>query len=81
MVGYHVTTEKKLQRYRDTGAILPPVRFWAFRDSAVAWARKTGRNVILRIAPKTVHPLPDHKPRGHAYWTPEVVRGFEIERE
>ena len=74
MIGYHVTTPKKLARYQATGAILPPVRFWAFERSAQSWADKTGRHVILRIDVDTAYPLPDHKPTGHAYWTPELVR-------
>lgn len=79
MNGYHVTTTKRLQRYLETGAILPPVRFWRFLSSAEAWAKKTGRNTILRIADvKEAYPLPDHHPRGHAWWTPEIVRAWEI---
>jgi len=74
MTGYHVTTQRKLARCTQTGAILSPVRFWQYRDSAVAWARRTGRTVILEIAPTESYPLPDHKPRGHARWTPELVR-------
>lgn len=74
MKGWHVTTPKKLGRYEATGAILPPVRFWRFPASAEAWARKTGRSVVLEIEVEAAHPLPDHRPRGHAWWTPETVR-------
>lgn len=77
MIGYHVTTERKVERYRATGCILPPVRFWAFRNSAEAWAKKTGRTVILTIEVKEAFPLPDHQPRGHAYWSPECVSHWE----
>jgi hypothetical protein len=73
MIGWHVTTPCKLNRYRATGCILPPVRFWAFEDSARSWAHKTGRTVILRFEVGTAYPLPDHRPRGHAYWTPETI--------
>lgn len=75
MIGYHVTTPKKLSRYRATKAILSPVRFWAFENSAREWAKKVGRTVILKIEVDDNHayPLPDHKPRGHAYWTPDFV--------
>jgi hypothetical protein len=82
MTGYHVTTPRKLARYRDTGGILRPVRFWAFESSARAWAKRVGRSVILRIdvPDAEAHPLPDHKPTGHAYWTPRMVRDWtEIE--
>lgn len=76
MTGYHVTTPKKLQRYESTGCILPPVRFWQYEASARAWARKTGRTVVLRIQATETYPLPDHQPRGHARWTPEHVRAW-----
>jgi hypothetical protein len=78
MIGYHVTTPKKLLRYESTGAILPPVRFWRFGESAARWARRTGRTVILRIEAAEAYPLPDHHPRGHAWWTPDIVRGWEV---
>ena len=74
MTGYHVTTPKKLARYEATGCILPPVRFWAFRASAEAWSVKTQRSVVLAIEVDTAYPLPDHQPRGHAWWTPQLVR-------
>lgn len=74
MTGWHVTTPKKLARYRATGGILPPVRFWRFKSSAEAWAKKVGRSVILEIAVTEAYPLPDHKPTGHAWWSPEMVR-------
>ena len=79
MTGYHVTTPRKLARYRATGAILPPVRFWRWPASARAWARRTGRTIVLVIEPKITHPLPDHRPRGHAWWTPEIVRDWKVE--
>lgn len=74
MIGYHVTTPSKLAQYRQTGAILPPVRFWPTYDTAQAWARKTGRSLILRMDCEVHYPLPDHRP---AHWTPEIIRHFE----
>jgi hypothetical protein len=76
MVGYHVTTRKKVARYVSTGCILEPVRFWSNRESAVAWMKKTGRDVILAIPVGVAYPLPDHKPRGHAFWTDRNVRNW-----
>ena len=78
MIGYHVTTHKKLSRYLAAGRILPPVRFWKFLDSAKAWSKKTNRLVILSIEVSTSHPLPDHRPRGHAFWSPNIARDFHI---
>ena len=74
MVGFHVTTPKKLERYKQTGAILPPVRFWKWLASSKQWATKVNRSIILRIEVSEAYPLPDHQPRGHAYWSPNVVR-------
>lgn len=77
MIGYHVTTLKKLARYEATGCILEPVRFWSNRVSAEAWARKTGRTVVLEISVSRAYPLPDHRPRGHAWWSDEFVREWK----
>jgi hypothetical protein len=74
MTGYHVTTPKKLERYRKTGAILPPVRFWPNEYTARRWAKRTGRSVILEIDVEKSSPLPDHR---SARWTDEVVRGWK----
>lgn len=73
MIGYHVTTDKKLARYQITGAILPPVRFWPNELTARRWAKRTGRNIILQIEYTQAYPLPDHKP---AKWTGELIRDF-----
>ena len=75
MIGYHVTTPRKLARYKATGAILPPVRYWPTLETAQRWARRTGRPLILRIDCETSYPLPDHRP---ARWTPELVRQWEV---
>ena len=76
MTGYHCTTPKKLARYAATGGILPPVRFWRSEGTARDWMSKTSRSVLLKIEVETGYPLPDHKPRGMAWWSPEVVRGY-----
>jgi hypothetical protein len=78
---YHCTTPKKLARYKATGCILAPVRGWIVLESAKAWCKQTGRTIILKFEVSESHPLPDHKPRGHAYWTPELVRNWEIIEE
>ena len=74
MTGYHVTSLKKLERYQQTGGILPPVRFWPSLDTALRWAKRTGRSVVLEIEAAESYPLPDHKP---ARWTPEMIRKWE----
>ena len=77
MIGYHVSTDKKLRRYITTGAILPPVRFWPNKYTANKWAMKTGRNVLLKIEVNESFPLPDHRP---ARWSPQIIRKWEKEK-
>lgn len=74
MLGYHVTTNRKLERYKCSNCILPPVRFWPNIETARRWAIRTGRNVILKIEATETYPLPDHIP---ARWTPEIIRKYE----
>jgi hypothetical protein len=75
MIGFHVTTKKKLDKYKQTGCILPPVRFWPNEFTAREWMKKTLRDVLLVINVEKSYPLPDHKP---ARWTEEIVRKWEI---
>lgn len=75
MIGYHVTTPKKLERYQQTGGILAPVRFWPNEYLAKEWMKRTGRNIILKINCNEAYPLPMRKP---AYWTREFIREWEI---
>lgn len=75
---YHCTTPKKLKRYKNTGCILSPVRAWRYINSAKNWCKKTGRTIILEFDVKEYYPLPDHKPLGHAYWTPEYIRNWNL---
>ena len=49
MIVWHVTTLKKLDRYINTGVILPPVRAWINIVDAGNFSTQTGRLVILRL--------------------------------
>lgn len=46
---WHATTLKKLDRYRQMGRILPPVRAWVNFEAARQFSLQTGRRVILRL--------------------------------
>ena len=73
---YHVTTERKARLYRQTGAILPPVRGFDSLMAAMAWAMKTGRKVIYStdVDGDTLHLLPDHhNDFGRAWWWNNAV--------
>ena len=75
MTGYHCTTPRKLERYQQSGCILPPVRFFPNEETARRWMKRTGRNLLLVISVGSSWPLPDHKP---ARWSDEVVRQWVI---
>lgn len=66
MVVWHVTTYKKLQRYKQQGGILPPVRAWENLTAAERFSRQTGRKIILRLKfPANANRLMGH--RGEAF--------------
>ena len=46
---FHVTTGKKVKAYRQTGRINAPVRGFDTLPSAMAWAMRVGRKVIMRV--------------------------------
>jgi len=77
VIGYHVTTPKKFDRYEQTRVILPPVRFWIWPQSAINWAERIGRTIILKIEVSKAYPLPDHKPREHTYWSPNMITKWD----
>ena len=69
MILYHVTTVKKLQRYKSTGYIRKPVRGFTTPAAAMAWAMRVGRNVVLSFDADEPHKLPDHHNEfGDAWW-------------
>jgi len=73
---YHATSPTKLARYRATGCILPPVRFWITREAAEDFMRRTHRSVLLRFpTPDPCYPLDGHSKR--AAWTTSMVREWE----
>lgn len=41
---YHATTQKKAKQYRQSGAILAPVRGFTTMQAAMAWAMRFLRN-------------------------------------
>jgi hypothetical protein len=66
---YHATTPKKARLYRQTGAILAPVRGFTTLQAAMAWAIKVGRSVIYEIECPYAYKLPDHHNQwGQAWW-------------
>ena len=73
MIVWHVTTAKKLKRYKDSGGILPPVRAWESLSAAERFSKQTGRKIIVRLKfPNTAERLPGH--RGEAFVLNEKYR-------
>jgi len=74
-VGWHCTTKAKLEKYRASGRIIAPVRFWPNEETARRWAKRTGRELVIKITlPGISYPLPDHKP---ALFCPHDVVQFD----
>jgi hypothetical protein len=61
MIVWHVCSTTKLDKYRQTGGINPPVRAWENIEQAERFSKSTGRKVILRLK------FPDDAPKleGH----------------
>jgi len=73
---YHATTRKKIKKYEETGVILPPVRYWTTKYSAMKWMKRVGRNILIGFQePKESYPLPI---KGGAKWSPEIIRNWEV---
>lgn len=61
MIVYHVCSFKKLEKYKKTGAILPPVRAWENISQAERMSISTSRPIILRLNfPNNANKLEGH---------------------
>ncbi len=49
MIVYHVCSAKKLDKYRKSGFIEPPVRAWENIEQAERMSLSTSRRIILRL--------------------------------
>ncbi len=73
MLVWHVTTMKKLSKYKETGYIKPPVRGWVNIEAAERFSKQTGRRIIIRLKfDKDVQKLEGHN--GEAVYTLSPVR-------
>lgn len=77
---YHATTPRKVERYKQSGGIHPPVRGFDTLEAAQEWARLTaGRNIIMRITVEHAQVLPDHhNALGLAWWSPVKCSTYEF---
>lgn len=61
MIVYHVTSLKKLDKYRKSGKITAPVRAWENIKQAQRMSISTGRRIILRLKfPNNAEKLEGH---------------------
>ena len=61
MIVYHVTSLKKLDKYRKSGKITAPVRAWENIEQAQRMSISTGRRIILRLKfPNNAEKLDGH---------------------
>ena len=75
---YHVTTQRKAKKYRQSGCIKSPVRGFTTLVSAMAWAIKVNRKIIYEIECDNPHKLPDHHNKfGEALWNDGDVINFK----
>ena len=62
MLVWHVTSLKKLEKYRSNGFIRAPVRAWKDIISAGNFSKQTGRKIILRLKfPNNAEQLEGHQ--------------------
>lgn len=78
---YHVTSMKKLLKYKAEGIIKPPVRAWADIFEAVRFSCQTGRPIILRLRfPDNAEVLPGHGGNARVLYQPFKVDQIVGER-
>ncbi len=74
---YHVTTLKKLEKYKKNGYILPPVRAWETLEQAERMSISTGRRIILRLKFKDDAPkLEGHFGKARVSYQPYKFTGY-----
>lgn len=49
MIGYHVTTKKKIMKYIKNGRTDAPIRAWKTIQEAERFSKQTGRRIIVRL--------------------------------
>jgi hypothetical protein len=72
MIVYHVTSLKKLDKYRKTGKILAPVRAWENIEQAQRMSLSTGRRIILRLK------FPDNAPKLEGHFNQARVLKYDL---
>ena len=77
MIVYHVTTLKKLNKYLETGYIIPPVRAWENIEQAERMSLSTKRRIILRLKfPDNAQKLEGHFDQARVLHTPYILESI-----
>lgn len=77
MIVYHVTTFNKLQKYKKSGQISPPVRAWENIEQAERMSLSTTRRIILRLKfPNNAPKLEGHFNRARVLNQPYKFENF-----
>lgn len=72
MIVYHVTSLKKLDKYRKSGYIKAPVRAWETIQQAQRMSVSTGRQIILRLK------FPNNAPKLEGHFNQARVLNFDF---
>jgi hypothetical protein len=79
MILYHATTPKLMEKYQKSKRIIRPVRGFSTEAAAIEWARKVGRNIVLKIEADKPWKLPDHHNQyGTAWWNEGDIIEWEM---
>lgn len=77
MIVYHVTSLKKLNKYIESGMILPPVRAWEDIEQAERMSISTGRKIILRLHfPDNAEKLEGHFNQARVLYEPYILESL-----
>lgn len=77
MIVYHVTSLKKLNKYIESGMILPLVRAWEDIEQAERMSISTGRKIILRLRfPDNAEKLEGHFNQARVLYEPYILESL-----
>lgn len=77
MIVFHVCSLRKLEKYKKTGYILPPVRAWENIEQAQRMSISTGRRIILRLNfPSNASKLDGHFNQARVLYSKYKIHDF-----
>ncbi len=77
MIVFHVCSYKKLEKYKKTGYIMPPIRAWENIEQATRMSISTGRQIILRLKfPNNAEKLEGHFNQARVLHSPYALNNI-----